>query len=221
LFVAEHSVQAPASVPVFWQAGRAGSGQLGAPSAAHATQVCVVAEQTGVVPPQSALPRQLTQTPPPPEVSHSGTPAAHRLVSVCVQTAHAPEDRQTGNFGSQSALVRQARQVCRPVSQMGRVPAQSVLAAHSTQVLLASARLARGARHAGARGAADGGGAAALGVGGARAAVMGRSVADGHGASAVGGRDARDAEAVGRVAQGRGARAGGLVRRRARPARTR
>jgi hypothetical protein len=139
-FVAEHSVQAPTSAPVFWQAGRAGSGQLGAPSAVHPTHACVVAEQTGVVPPQSALPRQLTQTPPPPEVSHSGTPAAHRLVSVWVQTAHAPEERQTGNFGSQSALVRQALQVCRPASQMGRVPAQSGLAAHSTQVLLVTSQ---------------------------------------------------------------------------------
>jgi len=34
---AEHSVQAPARGPAFWQAGRAGSGQLGAPSAVQPT----------------------------------------------------------------------------------------------------------------------------------------------------------------------------------------
>jgi len=95
----------------------------------------VAAEHTGVVPPQSALPRQLTQTPPPPDVSQSGMPAAHRDVSVGVQTAQAPVDRQTGNLGSQSALVRQMRQVCAARSQIGRVPEQSVLATHSTQVL--------------------------------------------------------------------------------------
>jgi hypothetical protein len=71
-FVAEHSVHAPASGPVFSQTGCAASGQLGAPSATQPVQVCVVAEQTGVVPPQSALPRHATQTPPPPVVSHSG-----------------------------------------------------------------------------------------------------------------------------------------------------
>jgi hypothetical protein len=134
-FVAEHSVHAPASGPVFWQAGRAGSGQLGAPSAVQPTQTCVVAAQTGVVPPQSALPRQLTHTPPPPDVSHKGAPAAQRLVSVVVQTAHAPVARQTGNFGSQSALVRQMRHACVPWSQIGCVPEQSALPTHSTHVL--------------------------------------------------------------------------------------
>jgi hypothetical protein len=99
------------------------------------TQACVAAEHTGVVPPQSALPRQLTQTPPPPDVSHSGLPAPQRAVSVGVQTAQAPVERQTGNFGSQSALVRQMRHMCVPESQMGRVPEQSALATHSTQVL--------------------------------------------------------------------------------------
>lgn len=140
-------MQAPASGPVVWHAGRAGSGQLGDPSAAQPMHVCVVAEQTGVVPPQSALPRQLTQTPPPPEVSQSGVAAPQRLVSVVVHAAHAPEGRQTGNLGSQSELDRQLRHVCEPVSQTGRVPAQSELATHSThRFVVASQALWAGAQ---------------------------------------------------------------------------
>ncbi len=57
-----------------------------------------------------------------------------RLVSAGVQTAHAPVARHTGNFGSQSALSRQARQACVPVSQTGVVPLQLELATQSTQV---------------------------------------------------------------------------------------
>jgi hypothetical protein len=129
-------VHAPANGPLVWHAGRAGSGQLGAPSAAQPTHVCVVDEHTGVVPPQSALPRQLTQTPPPPEVSHSGVAAPQRLVSVVVHAAQAPDGRQTGNLGSQSALDRQPRHVCEPVSQTGRAPAQSELATHSTHTFV-------------------------------------------------------------------------------------
>jgi hypothetical protein len=94
-----------------------------------------MAEHTGVVPPQSALPRQLTQTPPPPDVSQSGLPAPQRAVSVGVQTAQAPVERQTGALGSQSALVRQLRHVCEAKSQIGRAPEQSAPATHSTQVL--------------------------------------------------------------------------------------
>jgi hypothetical protein len=138
--VVVHSVQAPASGPVFWQAGCAGSGQLGAPSATQPTQVFVVAEQTGVVPPQSAFARQPTQTPPPPLVSHRGVAAPQRLVSAGVQAAHAPVLRHTGNFGSQSALDAQARHVCAPVSQTGRVPRQSAFATHSTQVLVVASQ---------------------------------------------------------------------------------
>jgi hypothetical protein len=102
--------------------------------------VCVVAEQTGVVPPQSAFPRQLTQTPPPPEVSHSGVAAPQRLVSFVVHAAQAPLGRQTGNLGSQSALDRQMRQVCEPVSQTGCVPEQSELATHSTHRFVATSQ---------------------------------------------------------------------------------
>jgi hypothetical protein len=134
--VDEHSAHAPVSGPVFWQAGRNGSEQLGAPSAAQATQVCVVGEQSGVVPPQSAFERHATQTPPPPVESQSGVAAPHRLVSVGEQTAHAPAERQTGNCGSQSALEKQARHRWAPVSQTGRVPPQSELAAHWTHVLV-------------------------------------------------------------------------------------
>jgi hypothetical protein len=141
--VAEHSVHAPASGPVFWHAGRAGSGQLGAPSAEHATQACVVAEHTGVVPPQSALPRQLTHTPPPPVVSQRGVAGPQRLLSVAVQAAQAPVLRHTGNAGSQSALVPQARQVCVAPSQMGRTPEQFAKARQSTHVALATSQTFR------------------------------------------------------------------------------
>lgn len=130
-------MHAPASGPVFSQTGCAASGQLGAPSATQPAHVCVVAEHTGVVPPQSALPRHATQTPPPPVVSHSGALAAQWLVSVGVQTAHAPVLRHTGNFGSQSALERHARHTWSEVSQMGRVPEQSVLTTQSTHALVA------------------------------------------------------------------------------------
>jgi hypothetical protein len=147
-FVAEHSVHAPARGPVFWQAGRAGSGQLGAPSAEHATQACVVAEQTGVVPPQSALPRQLTHTPPPPEVSQRGAAAPQRLVSVGVQAAHAPVLRHTGAFGSQSALVVQARHVWVAPSHTGRTPEQSAKVRQSTQVALVTSQTFWAAAHA-------------------------------------------------------------------------
>jgi hypothetical protein len=136
--VAEHCVHAPASGPVSWQAGRAGSGQLGAPSAVHAAQVCVVAEHSGVVPPQSSLPRHATHWPPPPDVSQKGAAAPHRLVSVAEHTAHAPVLRHTGNFGSQSALERHERHACVVASHTGVVPAQSENVRHETQLSLAT-----------------------------------------------------------------------------------
>jgi hypothetical protein len=135
--VAEHSVQAPASGPVFWQAGRAGSGQLGPPSEVHGTQACVADEQTGVVPPQSALPRQLTHTPPPPDVSQRGEAGPQRLLSPAVQTTHAPVPRHTGACAPQSAPDVQPRHVCVPASQIGLTPEQSDEVTHSTQVIVA------------------------------------------------------------------------------------
>jgi len=88
--VGEHSVQAPASTPVVWQAGRAGSGQLGAPSAVQGPQVWLLVEQTGVTPPQSVALRQPTQTPTPLVVSQSGRAAGHFEVSAVVQAPQAP-----------------------------------------------------------------------------------------------------------------------------------
>ena len=108
--LAEHSVQAPPRAPVCWQAGRAGSGQFGGPSPEQATQLCVVAEQMGVAPPQSALARQPTQLPPPWEVSQSGVAAPQRLVSVGVQVAQAPVARQTGEGPPHSPPLKHARQ---------------------------------------------------------------------------------------------------------------
>jgi hypothetical protein len=147
-FVAEHSVHEPASGPAAWQAGRAGSAQVGAPSPAHGTQACVAGEHTGVAPPQSALEMHPTHTPPPPVVSQSGVAAAHRLVSVGVQTAHAPVLRQTGNFGSQSALSTQPRHVRVFASHTGRTPAQSAPEAHSTQALVVGSHTLPAAAHA-------------------------------------------------------------------------
>src|ERR1700734_2122789 len=63
--VGEHSVQAPARGP---EAGLDGSGQLGAPALVQGPQVCVVVEQTGVTPPQSAAVRPPTQAATPVEV---------------------------------------------------------------------------------------------------------------------------------------------------------
>jgi hypothetical protein len=60
----EHSVQAPVSGPVIWQAGRAGSVQLGAPSPVQGPQRCTDGSQNGVeVLPQSALVTQPTHWP--------------------------------------------------------------------------------------------------------------------------------------------------------------
>ena len=83
--VALHSVQAPRSAPARWQAGRSGSGQLGAPSVMQATQVCVAIAQTGVTPPQWPSFRQATQTPTPDEVSQRGRDDGQCETSVAVQ----------------------------------------------------------------------------------------------------------------------------------------
>jgi hypothetical protein len=89
-----------------------------------------------------------THTPPPPVVSQSGVAAPQRLVSVAVQTAHAPELRHTGNLGSQSELLRQPRHVCVVASHVGRAPAQSALEAHSTQALVVVSQTLPAAGHA-------------------------------------------------------------------------
>src|SRR5258708_21386409 len=60
-----HSVQAPARAPLGWQYGRAGSAQLGAPSAGQGTQGGVALGQNGVGPGQSLLLAPPTPTPPP------------------------------------------------------------------------------------------------------------------------------------------------------------
>lgn len=146
--VDEHSVHEPASGPAAWQAGRAGSAQVGAPSPAQATHACVAGEQTGVAPPQSALAMQPTHTPPPPVVSQSGVAAEQRLVSVGVQTAQAPVLRQTGNLGSQSALSRQPRHVREVASHTGRTPAQSAPEAHSTHALVVGSQTLPAEAHA-------------------------------------------------------------------------
>jgi hypothetical protein len=121
VFAGEHSVQAPASGPAVWQAGRVGSGQLGAPSVVHGPQVRVAVEQSGVTPPQSVLVRQPTQVPTPDELSHSGRAAGQPVVSVGVQAPHAPFGWQIGVVPPHSALLVQPRQVPLAVSQTGVV----------------------------------------------------------------------------------------------------
>jgi hypothetical protein len=133
VLLAVHSLQAPASAPVVRQNGRSGFGQLGAPSPLHATQVWLVAEQSGVMPPQSAPLRHPTQTPTPDDTSHFGVAAAQWLVSVAVQAAQAPAGRQMGAAGVQSAPLPQARQVWLPRSQIGVLPPHWAFDTQATQ----------------------------------------------------------------------------------------
>ncbi|MES1164709.1 MAG: hypothetical protein ABUR63_03040, partial [Verrucomicrobiota bacterium] len=124
-FAGVHSVHAPASAPVVWQTGRLGSGQLGAPSAAHGTHTCVVTLQFGVTPPQSASPRHPTQAPPPDAVSQSGRDVGQRDVSAAVQTPHAPLGRHSGAPTPHSVLPVHARQVEVAPSQTGCAAGQA------------------------------------------------------------------------------------------------
>jgi hypothetical protein len=129
-----HSVQAPRSGPDRWQAGRSGSGQLGAPSVVQATQARVVVEQTGVTPLHWLSSRQATQTPGPFEVSQRGVAGAQCVTSVAVQAAHAPVGRQIGVAGPHSALDAQARHDRAVPSHTGVVPAHSPLVRQPTHM---------------------------------------------------------------------------------------
>jgi hypothetical protein len=133
-FVVVHSVQAPRSGPARWQAGRSGSGQLGAPSVLHATQVRAVGEQTGVTPPQWLSSRQATQTPTPDETSQRGAAAGQCETSVAVQAAQAPIGKQIGVAGPHSLSDAQARHDRDAPSQTGFVPAHSPFVKQPTQV---------------------------------------------------------------------------------------
>jgi len=133
-FAVVHSVQAPLREPDRWQAGRSGSGQLGAPSVTQGTQARVVVEQTGVTPPQWLSSRQATQTPGPFEVSQRGVAAAQWVTSLAVQAAHAPDGRQIGVAGPHSASEAQARHDRAVPSQTGFVPPHSPLVRQPTQV---------------------------------------------------------------------------------------
>jgi hypothetical protein len=123
--VGVHSVQAPARGPVCWQAGRFGSGQLGAPSAVQGVQLCVVALQFGVTPPQSASLRHPAQTPTPEAVLHSGCEIGQCAVLVAVQGAQAPLGRHSGVAAGHSASAAQGRQVALAPSQIGWMTAQA------------------------------------------------------------------------------------------------
>ncbi len=136
-FVDEHSVQAPASGPEVSHAGRAGSGQLGAPSEVHGPQVCVVIEQTGSVPPQSEAVLQATQAPPP-EVSQRGLVVGQCVVSLGEQAPHAPLGVQMGVEPPHSALLAQPRQLLVMPLHTGVVPEHWAFVAHGTQVPVAA-----------------------------------------------------------------------------------
>ena len=129
-----HSTQAPASMPVRSHRGRAESGQSGAPSALHATQVLIAAAHRGVTPPQSARVRQPTHKPMPEEVSHRGVVAGQCDVSSVVQAAQAPLGRQIGADGPQSAFPVHARQMCVAPSHTGVVPPHWAAERQATQV---------------------------------------------------------------------------------------
>ena len=134
VLVAVHSLHEPASAPDVRQNGRSGLGQLGAPSPLQATQVWLVAEQSGRMPPQSAPLRQPTHTPTPDEVSHLGMAAAQCDVSVAVQAAQAPVGKQMGAPAGQSAVLPQGRQVWLAPSHTGVVPPHCALDTQATQV---------------------------------------------------------------------------------------
>jgi hypothetical protein len=133
-FVAVHSVQAPCKGPERWQAGRAGSEQLGAPSVVQATQVRVLVAQTGVMPLHWLSSRQATQTPGPFEVSQCGVGVGQCVTSVAVHAAQAPVDKQIGVAGAHSELDEHARHDREVPSQTGFVPLQSPFATQPTQV---------------------------------------------------------------------------------------
>jgi hypothetical protein len=132
--VVVHSVQAPRSDPTRWQAGRSGSGQLGAPSARHATQVRVAVEQTGVTPPQWLSSRHATQTPTPDETSQRGADAEQCDTSAAVHAAQAPVGKQIGVAAPHSASDPQARHARAVPSQTGFVPPHSPFDRQPTQV---------------------------------------------------------------------------------------
>jgi hypothetical protein len=132
--VAVHSVQAPRSGPARWHAGRSGSGQLGAPSLVHATQVRVAAAHTGVTPPQWLSFRQAAQTPTPDEVSQRGADAGQCDTSAAVHAAQAPLGRQIGADGPHSASDAHARHDRDAPSHTGVVPAHASFDRQPTQV---------------------------------------------------------------------------------------
>jgi len=132
-FVPVHSVQAPCSGPERWQAGRSGSGQLGAPSVMQATQARVAVEQTGVTPPQWLSSRHATQTPAPDATSQRGAEAGQCETSVAVQAAQAPVGRQIGVAAPHSASDAHARQARAGPSHTGFVPPHSPFDRHPTQ----------------------------------------------------------------------------------------
>ena len=88
VLVDEHSPHEPANRPLVWQAGIAGSGQLGAPSPMQATQVWESGRQYGVSPEQARLSAEVAQVLGDPAVSQNGS-ATGQSASV----AHASTTR--------------------------------------------------------------------------------------------------------------------------------
>jgi len=104
-------------------------------SLVQAPQTCVVALQIGVVPEQSALPRQLTQVPLP--VKQKGVVPVQALAFVAEHWPHAPDDWQAGVEPPHSPSPLQPRQAWVAVLHTGAVPLHCAFDTHGTQVPVA------------------------------------------------------------------------------------
>jgi len=96
--------------------------------------------QTGVVPPQSALPLHPTQAPVP--TLQTAVCPPHLLTLLAEQTPQAPLGWQAGVAPPQSPSPAQPRQLCVAVLQTGVAPPQSVFVKQPTQVPLAGEQTA-------------------------------------------------------------------------------
>jgi hypothetical protein len=145
-FPDEHCPHAPVD-------SHAGVAPPHSPSPVHARHVRNAGSQTGLLPAQSPLARQPTQSfvvglhrevaPPHVELlthsTHVAVPTSHAGVAPpqweafdAEHSPHAPVPRHTGVDDAQSVLAAQALQVFVPVSQTGVVPAQFGLVRQAT-----------------------------------------------------------------------------------------
>jgi hypothetical protein len=107
--------------------------------AAQGRQVCVLESQVGVAPVQVALVTQATQVPE--ETLHTGVAPSQRLVFVAEQAPQAPPGWQAGVPPLHSPSPAQPRQVCVPVSHIGRVPPHWAAVEQTEQVPVATSQV--------------------------------------------------------------------------------